>query len=60
MRSIWPPATTRVTDDPRAAQVYTLHYQPRRDQEGPFRFVLSGRRTVVIDVPFTLKDVPLP
>lgn len=50
----------QVTDDPRSAQVYTLHYQPRKGQEGPFRFVFSGRRTVVIDVPFTLKDIPLP
>src|SRR5262245_4827678 len=48
------------SDDPRAAQVYTLHYQPRKDQGVPARFVFSGRRTVLIEVPFVLKDVPLP
>jgi hypothetical protein len=48
------------TDDPRVAQVYTLHYQPRKDQGEPARFVFSGRRTVLIEVPFVLKDVPLP
>jgi hypothetical protein len=47
-------------EDSRSAQVYTLHYQPRKDQGEPARFVFSGRRTVVIDVPFVLKDVPLP
>jgi hypothetical protein len=47
-------------EDMRSAQVYTLHYQPRKDQGEPARFVFSGRRTVVIDVPFVLKDVPLP
>jgi hypothetical protein len=46
--------------DPNAAQTYTLMYQPRQGQEGPFRFVFSGRRTVIVDVPFTLKDIPLP
>ena len=47
-------------NEPNTPQTYTLTYQPRKDQEGPYRFVFSGRRTVVIDVPFTLKDVPLP
>ena len=48
------------SSDTNDTQVYTLTYQPRKGQEGPFRFVFSGRRTVVIDVPFLLKDVPLP
>src|SRR5205823_4653851 len=47
-------------EDMRSAQVYTLHYQPRKDQGEPAQFVFSGRRTVLIDVPFVLKDVPLP
>ncbi|MBI1918420.1 MAG: HEAT repeat domain-containing protein [Planctomycetes bacterium] len=47
-------------EDTRSAQVYTLHYQPRKDQGEPARFVFSGRRTVLIDVPFVLKHVPLP
>src|SRR5262249_4343918 len=50
----------QLTENPSAAQTYTLHYQPGKGQDGPVRFVFSGRRPVVIDVPFVLKDVPLP
>ncbi len=44
-------------DDPR---IYTLYYQPRKNQGDPVRLVLSGKRTVLLEVPFVLKDVPLP
>ena len=29
-------------------------------QEGPFKCVLTGQRLVILDVPFTLKDIPVP
>lgn len=44
-------------NDPR---VYTLYYQPRKGQGDPVRFTLRGKRTVLLEVPFVLKDVPLP
>jgi hypothetical protein len=39
---------------------FTLVYQPGPGQGEPTRLVYSGRRTVTLEVPFTLKDVPLP
>jgi hypothetical protein len=39
---------------------YTLFFTPGRGQPKPAKLVYSGRRSVVIEVPFTLKDVPLP
>ncbi len=48
---------TQKPDDPR---LWTLYYQPRRDQGEPAKLVLSGRRHIILDVPFILKDVPLP
>jgi hypothetical protein len=45
---------------PGAPLVYTLYYQPRKGQGEAARFVLTGRRHVLIDVPFVLRDVPLP
>lgn len=47
------------TGKPGAPRTYTLFYQPRKEQGPPSKFVLSGRRTVVLEVPFVLKDVPL-
>src|SRR5262249_55854922 len=46
-------------DKPNPPLTYPLFYQPRKEQGPPTRFVLSGRRTVVLDVPFVLKNVPL-
>jgi hypothetical protein len=40
--------------------VYTLYYQPRKGQGEAAKFVLTGRRNVLIEVPFVLRDVPLP
>jgi hypothetical protein len=45
---------------PNAPLVYVLYFQPRRDQGEPAKFVLMGRRNVLIEVPFILRDVPLP
>lgn len=42
------------------AHEYELTFQPRPGQSEPARLVYNGRRLVVIEVPFTLKDVPLP
>jgi hypothetical protein len=38
---------------------YTFTCKPEKDQGGPAKLVYSGSRTVTIDVPFTLKDVPV-
>jgi hypothetical protein len=43
-----------------AAQEYELTYQPEAGQGEAAKFVYSDHRTLLIDVPFVLKDVPLP
>jgi hypothetical protein len=43
-----------------AAHEYELTYEPEPGQAEAAKFVYSDRRTVLIDVPFALKDVPLP
>ena len=45
---------------PGAAQEIELTYRPEEGQNAPARFVYSGRRVVLVEVPFTLKNVPLP
>src|SRR5262245_2252650 len=42
------------------ARELELSYQPEGGAGPPARFVYTGRRSVLLDVPFTLKDVPLP
>jgi hypothetical protein len=42
-----------------AAREYELTYQVEEGAE-PSRFIFIGRRTAVVEVPFTLHDVPLP
>jgi hypothetical protein len=42
-----------------AAREYELSYQVEEGSE-PTRFVFIGRRTAVVEVPFTLHDIPLP
>jgi hypothetical protein len=39
---------------------YQLTFVPRPGQAEPARLVYNGRRTVTIDVPFKLENVPLP
>jgi hypothetical protein len=41
-------------------QEYTLYYLPRAEQGVPSRLILKARCCVCVEVPFTLKDVPLP
>jgi hypothetical protein len=41
-------------------QEYRLTYQPLEGQGDPVKFVYTGPRIVTLEVPFTLKDVPLP
>jgi outer membrane protein assembly factor BamB len=43
-----------------AGHEYELVYEPRSGQGVAQTFVYSDRRTLYIEVPFTLKDVPLP
>jgi hypothetical protein len=42
------------------AATYTMSCQPGQGQGEPARLVYLGRKRVTIDIPFTLKDVPLP
>jgi hypothetical protein len=39
---------------------FTLEYQPGPEQGEPSRLVYTGRRSVTLEVPFLLEDVPLP
>lgn len=41
-------------------QDLTLTFQPQQGQTEPAQLVYKGPRTVIIDVPFALKNVPLP
>jgi hypothetical protein len=43
-----------------SVQELELTYRPQVGQTEPVQLVFRGRRTAVIDVPFTLKNVPLP
>ncbi len=42
------------------AQAVHLTFQPREGQADPARLVYTGRRTVMVEIPFVLRDVPLP
>ena len=39
---------------------FSLLFEPLPDQAVPARLVYTGRRTVTVEVPFILRDVPLP
>jgi hypothetical protein len=39
---------------------FQIVYKPEKGQPVPAKLVFKGRKSVTIDVPFTLKDVPLP
>jgi hypothetical protein len=42
-----------------SAQEFEPKFQPGAGQAEPARLVFMGRRTLILDVPFTLRDVPL-
>jgi hypothetical protein len=46
--------------DENGHQVYRLLYRPHKDQPESARLVYSDRRSMIVEVPFVLKDVPLP
>jgi hypothetical protein len=48
-----------IPDDNGVNEEYRFVYQVLKGQPEPARLVLQGRRPVTIDVPFTLRDVPL-
>jgi hypothetical protein len=58
------PLTLTQTEEPilrpSGVREYQLVFVPEKGQGNPVQFVYTGRRSAVIDVPFTLKDVPLP
>jgi hypothetical protein len=41
------------------SKVFTLVYKPAEKDSGPTKLEFIGRREVLVEVPFTLKDVPL-
>ena len=41
-------------------QEFSLTYRPQREQGEPARLVFNGTRTATVDIPFTLRNVPLP
>jgi hypothetical protein len=41
------------------SRVFTLVYKPGANDTAPAKFQYMGRREVLVEVPFTLKDVPL-
>ena len=51
--------TTVINGVVMTTQVYLLTFQADKDQE-PAKLVYSGRKILSVEVPFTLKDVPLP
>ncbi len=53
-------AEQQPNNDAGAAQVYTLFFERAKDQGEPARFVFSGRRRALLEVPFVLENVPLP
>jgi hypothetical protein len=50
--------TTGVRAGP--AQEVELIYRPAEGQPGPARFVYTARRGALLEVPFTLRNIPLP
>jgi hypothetical protein len=40
--------------------VYHLNYRPEKTHGQPARLVFTGRKAASIDIPFLLKDIPLP
>lgn len=38
---------------------YEITFEKAKDQDAPAKLVFSGSRNVTVDVPFTLKDVPI-
>jgi hypothetical protein len=49
----------QIPDENGMSEEYKFTYQPAKGQPEPAKLVLQGRRPVSINVPFTLKDVPL-
>jgi hypothetical protein len=41
------------------ATTYEITFEPKNDQGEPSKLIFSGSKTVTVEVPFTLKDVPL-
>jgi hypothetical protein len=49
-----------ISTNPAKGTGYTLTCQPQKDQGEPAKLVFSVSKSVTLDVPFTLKNVPLP
>jgi hypothetical protein len=51
---------TALNADGTVVRTYTLSFTPAKDQGPPTKLVMSGSKSITVDIPFTLKDVPLP
>jgi hypothetical protein len=49
-----------INDDNALIPILQLSFQPNREQGPPAKLIYSARRRMAVEVPFTLKDVPLP
>lgn len=59
--NLLPPAGIRVTTpNARGAVGFVLVYLPRKGQGEPARLSLRASKSITVEIPFTLKDVPLP
>jgi hypothetical protein len=54
VQQLWRAAAGKVTME------YQLIYQPRDKDGTPTRLVFSGRKSISLNIPFTLKDITLP
>jgi hypothetical protein len=52
-------AKEQIPDENGVSEEYNFVFQLAKGQPEPSKLVLQGRRPVTIDVPFTLRDVPL-
>jgi hypothetical protein len=52
-------SSVRPTDNSSALE-YTVEFEPQAGLTVPARLTYTGQRRVILEVPFTLKDVPLP
>jgi len=59
--TLWRAELAPKKTDPPGPREFTLVYEPTKEQAaGAIRLQVSGRRLTVIEVPFTLRNVPLP
>jgi hypothetical protein len=59
-RLVQSPSTSVRVNNGQVTEEMTLVYRPNPGQGEPARLVLNGHRAVTVEIPFTLRNVPLP